>query len=45
MLEEQLEDFERLTSTHEAKEARLYEECSKLQASPTSIPYLIFTHD
>lgn len=33
MLEEQLEDFERLTSTHEAKEGRLQEECSKLQAS------------
>ena len=33
MLEEQLEDFERLTSTHEAKEARLQEECSKLHVS------------
>lgn len=35
MLEEQLEDFERLTATHEAKEARLQEECSKLQ-----VPYI-----
>lgn len=30
MLEDQLVDYERLTSTHESKEARLREECSKL---------------
>lgn len=38
MLEEQLEDFERLTSTHEAKEARLHEECSKLHVRYFFIP-------